>query len=132
MLQQANIETCRPTSPVPQPSPVKHGTVPVCAEPANVAKSCNNVYHCSRLIATYTKLKRRDLKRVEVTFIKDAVAIIYIVFLFTVRDVFAIKCIQLKAKERHIEAWHVNAKHQATRVHLPSFHFHEHSGQLFT
>ncbi|CAI8010553.1 hypothetical protein GBAR_LOCUS6947, partial [Geodia barretti] len=27
-----NVETCWPTLPEPQPSPVKHGTVPVCAE----------------------------------------------------------------------------------------------------
>ena len=34
MLQQANAETCRPTLPEPQPSPVKHGTF--CAEPVLV------------------------------------------------------------------------------------------------
>ena len=53
MLQQAIIETCWPTLPEAQPSPVKHGTV--CAQPANVSRAIiQNVYHCSRLIATYT------------------------------------------------------------------------------
>ena len=34
MLQQADVETCSPTLPEAQPSPVKHGTF--CAEPVLV------------------------------------------------------------------------------------------------